>query len=148
MAISTRMRYSTEVGRPALATSVGVIGLVAGTLATLEVAAVLASRAFAAKFLPLVHTLLPVTASIALIFMLLIAAIDISLGVGVLARKWWAMVGMIARSLVSVPVDYANFRAGNHAGALFGLAVNIFVVWALLRRETRAWFFNVRITLG
>ena len=47
---------------------------------------------------------------------------------------------MVLRSIVSVPIDYVNFKAGNHAGALFGLALNVFVVWALLRSDTRLWF--------
>jgi hypothetical protein len=34
---------------------------------------------------------------------------------------------MILRSAIGVPIDYANFRAGNRAGALIGLAVNVSV---------------------
>jgi hypothetical protein len=39
-----------------------------------------------------------------------------------------------------VGLDYINFQANNHAGALFGLAVNTFVVWALLHPGSRGWF--------
>jgi hypothetical protein len=37
-------------------------------------------------------------------------------------------------------VDHINFQAKNHAGAFFGLAVNAFVVWALLRPGSRDSF--------
>jgi hypothetical protein len=47
---------------------------------------------------------------------------------------------MIARSVIGVPIDYVNFTAGNHAGAFAGLAVNVFVVWALLKADSRSWF--------
>lgn len=53
--------------------------------------------------------------------LLVIGAIDVILGIGVLARKRWATPGMILRSVATVPIEYTNFRVSNKAGALFGL---------------------------
>jgi hypothetical protein len=126
--------------RPALVTAVGLIGIAAGTLPAAEILCVLLSERFRAWFLPLVRTILPVRQSFALELIAGIAVADLALGAGVLARKRFALYGMIARSLVGLPIDYLNFIAGNRAGALFGLAVNIFMVWALVRTNTRLWF--------
>lgn len=130
----------TLAARPPLVTAVGIIGLVAGIFPVLEVGAVLLSSRFSAWFIPLVHSIVPVSCSVALGLLLGIGAIDVVLGIGVLARKRWAIPGMILRSVATVPIDYVNFRVGNEAGALFGLAVSVFIVWALLRPQSRAWF--------
>lgn len=121
-------------------TAVGIIGIAAGTLPAGEILAVLLNERFRAWFLPLVRTILPVRYSLALALIAGIAVADLALGVGVLARKRFAFYGMIVRSAIGLPIDYLNFTAGNRAGALFGLAVNIFVVWALVRANTRLWF--------
>jgi hypothetical protein len=126
--------------RPPLVTTVGIIGFVAGTFPLLEVGAVLLSPRFSAWFIPLVQSIIRTSGPVMLGLLLGIGAIDIALGLGVLARKPWAAPGMILRSVVAVPIDWVNFRVGNHAGALFGLSVSVFVVWALLRPEARAWF--------
>lgn len=126
--------------RPALATAVGIIGIVAGTLPVAEIFGVLLSECFRAWFLPLIRTILPVRQFLALALIAGIAVADLGFGVGVLARKRFAFYGMIARSLVGLPIDYLNFLAGNHVGALFGLAVNIFIIWALVQTNTRLWF--------
>jgi hypothetical protein len=47
---------------------------------------------------------------------------------------------MVLRTVLAVPVDFVNFAAGNRAGAAVGLLVNVFVLWALLRAESRGWF--------
>jgi Predicted membrane protein (DUF2127) len=130
----------TLAARPPLVTAVGIIGLVAGIFPVLEVGAVLLSPRLSAWLIPLVRSIVPVRRSIALGLLLGIGAIDVVLGIGVLARKRWATPGMILRSVATVPIDYANFRVGNQAGALFGLAVSVFIVWALLRPQSRAWF--------
>ncbi len=126
--------------RPPIVTTVGIVGIVAGTLPALEVGAVLAIQRFRVWFLPIVHAILPASAAVVLGLLLMIAAADIALGVGVLMRRRWATPGMILRSILGVGLDYINFQANNHAGALFGLAVNAFVVWALLRPGSRGWF--------
>jgi len=126
--------------RPPLVTTVGILGLVAGAVPVLEAVAVFLSPRFSAWFIPLFQSIVPVRGSVALGLLLLIGAIDIVLGLGVLTRKRWATPGMILRSVATVPIDYLNFRAGNRAGALFGLMVSVFIVWALLRRRTRTWF--------
>jgi len=130
----------TLAPRPPLVTAVGITGLVAGTFPVLEVAAVLLSPRVSAWFIPLVHSLMPVSRSVALGLLPGIGAIDVVLGFGVLARKRWATPGMILRSVAAVPIDYANFRVGNRAGALVGLTVSVLIVWALLRPKSRAWF--------
>jgi hypothetical protein len=126
--------------RPPLVTTVGIIGVIAGTFPLIEFAAVLLSPRFSAWFIPLFRSIVPVGPALMLGLLLVIGAIDIVLGLGVLARKHWAVAGMILRSVVTVPFDYINFRAGNQGGALFGLTVSVFIVWALLRYKSRIWF--------
>lgn len=126
--------------RPRLVSAVGIIALLAGTFPVLEVGAVFLSSRFSAWFIPLVHSIVPVSRSVALGLLLVIGAIDVVLGIGVLARKRWATPGMILRSVATVPIDYANFRVGNQAGALVCLTASVFIVWALLRPKSRAWF--------
>jgi hypothetical protein len=126
--------------RPPLITTVGVIGIVAGIFPLVELAAILASARFAAWFLPLVRSILPVSGSVAVAVIGTVAVADLAFGIGVLTAKRWAFYGMILRSVIGVPVDYLNFTAGNRAGALLGLAVNVFIVWALLRSASRMWF--------
>jgi hypothetical protein len=130
----------TERRRLRLVTAVGVIGIIAGIFPLVELIAVLTSARFAAWFLPLVQSILPVSVSVAVALIGTIAVADLAFGIGVLTAKRWAFYGMIVRSLIGVPVDYVNFTAGNRAGAMVGLAVNVFVVWALLRADSRSWF--------
>ena len=108
-------------------TAVGIIGIVAGTVPILEVIAVWLSPRFAAWFLPLMRSILPVRDSLAFSLLFGIALADIGFGIGVLARKRVALYGMIVRSIAGVPVDYVNFAAGNRVGAFVGLSVNLFM---------------------
>jgi len=126
--------------RPPFATGVGVIGVIAGSFPLAEAVAVLVSPRFAAWLLPQVRSILPVPLSVAVVLIVAIAAADLTLGVGVLTGRRWALYGMVLRSVVGVPIDYLNFTAGNPAGAIVGLAVNVFIVWALLRTDSRIWF--------
>jgi hypothetical protein len=119
---------------------VGAIGIIAGIFPLAELLAVVASARFAAWFLPLVRAILPVPMSVAVVSMFIIAVADLAFGIGVLAGRRWAFYGMIVRSVIGVPIDYVNLTAGNRAGAVVGLAVNVFIVWALLRAESRPWF--------
>jgi hypothetical protein len=128
--------------RPQLVTAVGVIGIIAGIFPLVELIAILASARFAAWFLPLVRSILPVSVSVAVALMGSIAVADIAFGIGVLTAKRWAFYGMIVRSLIGVPIDYVNFTAGNRAGAIVGLVVNVIVMWALLKADSRSWFGN------
>jgi hypothetical protein len=126
--------------RPWVVTAAGIVAIVAGALPAIEVIAMLVSRHFRERFLGLVQTIVPASREVILFLLPVIAAADIILGVGVLTRRRWATPGMILRSVLGVWLDYINFRTGNHVGAVFGLAINIFVVWALLRSPSRAWF--------
>jgi hypothetical protein len=128
------------VRRPLLVTAVGVIGIVAGIFPLAEIVAILLSARFAAWFLPLMRSILPVSDSFAFTLLFGIALADIGFGIGVLACNRFARYGMIARSIIAVPIDYLNFTAGNRAGAFVGLAVSVFIVWALLRADSRSWF--------
>jgi hypothetical protein len=131
--------------RPPLVTAVGVIGIIAGALPAAEILSVLLSVRFAAWFLPLVRTILPVRVSLALGMLAGIAIADIAFGIGLLARKRLAFYGMLLRSVAGLPIDYLNFTAGNRAGALVGLAVNCFILWALVRASSRLWFNTARV---
>jgi hypothetical protein len=73
--------------RPPLVTTVGVIGIIAGVLPLTEIIAVLVSSRFAAWFLPLVRSMLPVSPSVALALLGGIIVADIGFGVGVMARN-------------------------------------------------------------
>ena len=123
----------------------GVIGIVAGAVPLVETVALVLSAQFAAWFLALVRSILPVRVPVALTLLIGIAAADIAFGVGVLARKRLGFYGMVVRSLIALPIDYLNFKAGNGAGAFAGLAVSLFVLWALLRSDSRRWFPPVDI---
>jgi hypothetical protein len=131
--------------RPPLVTAVGVIGIVAGVVPLVEMVAVVVSAPFAAWFLALVHSILPVRVPVAVTLLIGIAVADIAFGAGVLARRRLGFYGMVVRSLIAIPIDYLNFTAGNRAGALVGLAVSLFVLWALLRSDSRRWFQPVDI---
>jgi uncharacterized membrane protein (DUF2068 family) len=120
-------------------TAVGVIGIVAGVFPLAEVIGILLSARFAAWFLPVMRAIVPSRDSLASTLLFGIAVADISFGIGVLARKPWALYGMILRSVIGLPIDYLNFTAGNRAGALVGLTVNVFIVWVLLRADSRKW---------
>jgi hypothetical protein len=96
------------------------------------------SSRFSAWLIPLVHSIVPVSCSVALGLLLGIGAIDVVLGVGVLARKRWAIPGMILRSVATVPIDYVNFRVGNEAGALFGLANALELMSMVENRKVKA----------
>jgi len=121
-------------------TAAGVIGIIAGALPAAEILSTLLSARFAAWFLPLVLTIFPVRVSLALGMLAGIAIADIAFGIGLLARKRIALYGMLLRSVIGLPIDYLNFMAGNRAGALVGLAVNLFILWALVRASSRLWF--------
>jgi hypothetical protein len=127
-----------------LVTTAGVIGIVAGLFPLVETVAVLVSAQFAAWFLALIHSILPVRESVVLMMLISIGLADIAFGVGVLARKRLGFYGMVVRSLIAIPIDYLNFTAGNRAGALVGLAVSLFVLWALARSDSRRWFHRPR----
>ncbi len=121
-------------------TAAGVIGIIAGALPAAEILSTLLSARFAAWFLPLVRTILPVRVSLALGMLAGIAIADIAFGISLLARKRIALYGTLLRSVIGLPIDYLNFMAGNRAGALVGLAVNLFILWALVRASSRLWF--------
>jgi hypothetical protein len=121
---------------------VGIVGIVAGTFPIIELAALLVSRRFSAFFLPVVHAIIPLGTVGLLALLLIVGVIDVVLGVGILLRYRSAMIGMILRSIVGVPIDYINFQAHNQAGALFGLAVNLGVVVLLLLPKSRTWFWH------
>jgi hypothetical protein len=126
--------------RPPIVTTVGILGIIAGVLPMLEVGAVLASERFRAWFLPLVQAIIPASVAIVIMLLLVTATADLVLGIGVLMRRRWAMLGMILRSILGVGLDCINFQASSHAGALFGLVVNVFVVCAILHPRSRIWF--------
>jgi hypothetical protein len=135
-----RAGIPVDVRRPGPVTAVGVIGIIAGSFPLVEFVAMFASARFAAWFLPLVQALLPVPLAVAAGLIFIIAVADILFGIGVLTTQRWAFYGMIARSFIAVPFDYLNFAAGNRAGAFVGFAVSVFIVWALLRADSRWWF--------
>lgn len=92
---------TAAVRRPLLVTAVGVIGIVAGIFPLAEIVAILLSARFAAWFLPLMRSILPVSDLFAFTLLFGIAVADIGFGIGVLARKRFARFGMIARSLIA-----------------------------------------------
>jgi hypothetical protein len=132
------------VQRPPLVTIVGIIAIVAGMFPLVELTAGAASPRFAAWFLPLVTSMIPLRPSLAIVLVFVIGIVDIALGIGVLAGKTLALYGMVLRSFVAVPFDYLTWRAGSPVGALIGLTVNVFIVWALLRSASRHWFVASR----
>jgi hypothetical protein len=125
---------------PVLVTVVGIIGIIAGVVPALEVVGVLSSPRFASMFVPLVRAIVPVAAALLLWLLSAISVVDITLGIGVLFRQRWAMIGMIIRSFLGLSIDYLNSRAHNPAGAIFGFAVNILLILILLLPKSRAWF--------
>ena len=127
-----------------MVTTVGVIGIVAGVFPLVELTAVAASPRFAAWFLPLLRSMIPTGQSLAIAIVFSIGIADVALGIGVLAGKTLALYGMVLRSFVAVPFDYLTWRAGSPVGALIGLTVNVFIVWALLRSASRHWFVAYR----
>ena len=84
--------------------------------------------------------MLPISQSLALAVVFTIGIVDLALGLGVLARTRVALYGMVLRSAIAVPFDYLTSRAGYPGGALVGLGANGFIVWALLRPDSRRWF--------
>jgi len=130
--------------RPPLVTAVGIIGILAGGVPFIEIAAILASPRFSAFFLSLAGAIVPLGTAAMFALLLSVGVIDLVLGIGILMRYRPAMIGMILRSIIGIAFDYINFQAHNPVGALFGFAVNVLLVVVLLLPKSRTWFWPAR----
>jgi hypothetical protein len=68
-------------------TAVGAVGIIVGIVPLAEFIAVVASARFAAWFLPLVRSILPMPVSVAVVLIVVTGVADLTFGIGVLAGR-------------------------------------------------------------